>query len=161
MVDPTFITMQIKRSNKFSRFMSSEHEFSRNLCRTRSYTRPKRYFHQTTTTRLFRFILEWEKCLQEASLTKFPKALRNLFASILIESKITDASELFKNFEVDLMEDWTNEWHRKNRGVKLEKTDNGTTFHEQFIFQNIEHTSKEETDSFTRYLTCSSLKTKL
>ena len=61
---------------------------------------------------------DWRKCLQEASQWQMPYQLRELFAMLIIWSKMTITQELFREFEVELSEDHA---HRLPQTMTLEE----------------------------------------
>ncbi|XP_064641930.1 ATP-dependent DNA helicase pif1-like [Lineus longissimus] len=48
---------------------------------------------------------EWHTCLEEAALSRQPKQMRSLFATILIFCQPTEPATLFNSFQVPLLED--------------------------------------------------------
>ncbi len=61
---------------------------------------------------------EWQKCLQEASLTHMPFQMRFLFAHIYAFCNPSNPVQLWQTFSTDMCEDYLNQSHRHNEQLE-------------------------------------------
>jgi hypothetical protein len=61
---------------------------------------------------------EWQRCLQEASLTHMPFQMRFLFAHICAFCNPSNPVQLWQTFSTDMCEDYLNQSHRHNEQLE-------------------------------------------